>query len=272
MHGENPMSLRSIFCVAIMAALFVVVDYGRAQTTKPTAESKPTESPKVKELKALFEVYDKALKEKSETDLVAKAKPLADLYPEVEKPLQAEIVERHTKGLKVSKARDSKLAILEQMVRTGGKAFGTIAAETESELAKDDVKYLCGVLKALGQTKDEKQIPLFMKFLLYKDDEAVAQSVKSLANFKASKTETKKEIFEGIMKLYSPLESASSPSSGGAGKPANNRGSDTAIRRLGVLREPINATLTSLSGKGGLADANLWDRWYRKEGKKAAKW
>lgn len=248
--GRNLSILGAIFCLGVLAAPMSGQD------------SKPAEDPKKKALAEAMIGLDKAVKEKSDLDILQFSKLVSDQYPNGDKAQQDLAVDKLGKALKAAKSPEAHGGIVDSIAKTGGKAASILVAELDSEIGKKNLPVYCAALKGLGLLKDEKSIPILVKALKHKDDDAIAAAATALGNFRDSKVDQKKTLFEEILKVYSPIESA-----------AQKSGATTTAKQKHEKLAPVfEAALGALTQKQGPKNAFEWDQWYRKEGKKAETW
>jgi hypothetical protein len=252
---------RSFFVVGAVALLCAAQAFA-FQTPEKPAGAQDTDPAKMKPLSEAVEGLDKALKEKSEVDVLHFAKLVGDHYAVGDKALQDTAVDRLGRALK-SKNVEIKTTVIEALGKSGGKASAVLVSEIEGETAKNNSTYACKVVQGIGQLKEEKSIPVLLKLLHNKNDDVVAQAVLAFINYRDLKLEARKNVFKELMKNYAPLESA-----------AQKSGAKTTDKqRYAKLSPSYENTLRALSNKQDVkGGAEEWDKWFRKEGEKATAW
>lgn len=248
--------------------LVVILVLGVAMPAPIWAQTPPekpaTSQPDPGKMKPLREAIDglvKAVKEKSDVDLNHFGKEVGDKYLLGDKAMQDEAVDGLGKALK-AKNVDVRTVVVESLSKTGGKASTLLIAELDAEAAKKSSTYMCKVISAIGTLKEEKSIPVLLKLLHHKDNDVIKQTVLAFNNYRDTKLEQRKQLFEDLMKIYAPIESAGTRS--GAKTTDETRYRD--------LRSSFESTLTAITNKSGVEKAFNWDQWYKKEGKDAKAW
>lgn len=244
---------------ALTAWAFIFAFLVAAVTAQTPAKDAGQE--KSKPLREAIDGLDKSVKDKSDVDIIHFVTEIGTKFALGDKAMQDEAVDKLVKQLK-SKSKDVRTNVLEALSKTTARATAGLVADLDSDMAKDNVSYLCKVIAALGALKDEKALPVLSKLMHHKDLDACAQAVAALANYKDAKLDQRKALFEDILKNYGPVESA-----------ATKSGAKTTDKaKFDKLQSPFESTLAAITNKQGLKGTLQWDQWYRKEGKKLEQW
>jgi HEAT repeat protein len=204
---------------------------------------------------------EKAVKEKAKADIKHFVGLLSEKYASAKPEQQKEIL-RLDGVVMNSSDQELKDAALEAAAKTGDpKAAPMILKELDKKTTEDNAAYMMAVVKALGRVKDPKAgQDRLLKLTKHKSIDVVATAVEALGNYKDAPFETKKMIFDEILKLYGSYASAAND--------ARNTTAKSKMARYGPAADETFKLLTNQSLKG-YPD---WSKWWNDTGKKATKW
>jgi HEAT repeat protein len=206
---------------------------------------------------------EKALKEKSKPDIKHFVSALGEKFASAKPPQQKEILRLDgvVLGLPEQELKD---AAVEAVGRTNAEGVPLLIKELDKKTTEENPGYQANVIKAIGRLKDPKAgLDRLLKLLKNKSIDVVATATDALANYKDAPFETKKNIFDEIIKIYSSVHSAANSSSGQRDTTAKNK-----LTRLGPSADETLRNLTGQQVKG----APEWLKWWNDTGKKATKW
>ena len=96
----------------------------------------------------------------------------------------------------------------------------------------------------------------------HKDNDVIAQAVAALGEYAGAPNKVRKDVVEGLLKIYEPAASAVRKSS-----------PKTADKvKFEKLNRPMLSSLKALTGATENTNAGEWGRWWRKTGKKTKDW
>ena len=212
-------------------------------------------------MEALQEAMDdlvSALKEKDYEEARAMIDKIAVKYKGGDKAQREAAVKLLQSCLK-NKKKVVRNAAITSLGQTGGKAVKILMKGAKA--SKKDASLQQRYLAAAGKLRDEKIIPDLIKYMNNKDNNTIKTAIYALGRYNESSTKVRKMIVKALLKQYSSVASAYT-------KP-NPSTSDR--QKYDALFAPFESTLKKLT-KQEMEGFNLWDRWYRKVGKKRKEW
>jgi HEAT repeat protein len=203
---------------------------------------------------------EKAIKEKAKPDIKHFVAQLGDKFAGAKPPQQKEILKLD--GIVLGMAdQELKDAAVEAIAKTNVEGVPILIKELDKKATEENAGFHASVIKAIGRLKDQKSgLDKLLKLLKHKSIDVVATSVDALANYKDAPFETKKNIFDEIIKIYSSIGSA-----------ANSPRDTTAKNKLTRLQPSADETLRNLTGQQ-IKGPTEWLKWWNDTGKKATKW
>lgn len=191
----------------------------------------------------------KNLDKKNPKDLAKIAKALGDVY-------------------KFGKVRTGSKDILyretaDALAKFGAKGAKPLAKAVENKRFKDNVSLRAHMVRALGKTKDVKQIDFLIELTSRsRHDELRAASGEALGNFKHAKVAAQRDIVKEIIKAWGSLDSvANQPVSNNRDNP--DFGPQNARRTLRLAEGKWVSTLQKLTGLSQTKFRD-WQRWQNK--------
>ncbi len=247
----------STACI-LLAALTGFVsaqDEGEGKTPPVTEET-------IAEFQEVLDGLAKAFKEKSDVDILYYTKEGVKKIAGAAPKQKGKFVGLVAKGLK-SKNDEVRSQMITALGASGQpKASKILLKEAKSKRAKNSITYMCECLGALGRLADPKSLKDLSKFLNNKENRVIAAAINAMADYRNAPLKTRKDIVDILLKRYA---SVASPMT----RP-NPKTSDK--QKFEALADSFESTLKILTKKTDLKGFDKWDRWYRKEGKKAKTW
>lgn len=249
--------LLAVFSFAVVAPS----SFASFQDEKKKDEKKAPPEPTEESMAALKEAMDNltsALKDKDDESAKSSIDKIATKYEGGDKSLKGKAVALLKKCLK-SKNKDVRNAAISGLSNTGGHAVKILMKGASS--SKKDASLQQRYLNAAGKLRDEKVISEIAKYLNHPDNNTVKTAIYSLGYYNESSTKVRKEIVKSLLKTYSSVASAyNKPSPATADK-----------QKYEALFNPYESVLKKLT-KQEMQGALVWNRWFRKDGKKRKEW
>ncbi len=255
------MKVSPILICTVLLSVFLVSLPAPVHAQKKKGEDKQEEQITEESMEALQEAMDdlaSALKEKDYEEAQAMIDKIAVKYKGGNKAQREAAVKLLQSCLK-NKKKAVRNAAITSLGHTGGKAVKILMKGAKT--SKKDPSLQQRYLAAAGKLRDEKIIPDLIKYMNNKDNNTIKVAIYALGRFNESSTKVRKMIVKALLKRYSSVASAYT-------KP-NPSTSDK--QRYDALFAPFESTLKKLT-KQEMEGFNLWDRWYRKTGKKRKEW
>lgn len=206
---------------------------------------------------------EKAIKEKAKADIKHFVSALGDKFAAAKPPQQKDILRLDGVVLALPE-QELRDAAVEAIGKTNADGVPLLLKELDKKATEENAGYQALVIKSLGKLKDPKAgLERLTKLLRNKSIAVVATATEALSNYKDAPFETKKNVFDDIMKIYLSVHSAANAS--------NAQRDTTAKNKLSTLQAPADETLKALTGQQ-LKGAPDWQKWWNETGKKAAKW
>ncbi len=240
-----------VMTMAVVPVAFAGCQEKKKKPQEPTEES----------IAALQEAIDDligALKDKDVEECKASIDKISVKYDGGTTKLKSVAVAQIKKCLK-NKDRSVRNAAISGLGQTGGDAIKILMKGAKA--AKKEVTLQQRYLNSAGKLREEKTIPEFLKYLNNKDNNIIKTAIYALGNYNESSTKIRKEIVKSLLKRYASVASA-------ANKPTPKT---TDKARYEALYNPFESTLKKLT-KQELKGANIWNKWFRKDGKKRKEW
>ena len=247
----------AIACIltALLAGLLPAQNQGDGKTPPVTEET-------IAEFQEVLDGLAKAVKEKSDVDVLYYSKEGVKKISGADAKQKGKFVVLVAKGLK-SKNDEVRSNAIATLGASGYlKASKFLLKEAKSKRAKNSITYMCECIAALGKLADPKSLKDLSKFLNNKENRVIAAAINAMSDYRNASFKTRKNIVDILLKHYA---SVASPMT----RP-NPKTSDK--QKFEALADSFESTLKILTKKTDLKGFDKWDRWYRKEGKKAKRW
>jgi len=244
----------------LLSALFFVPSRA-VQDAAPIVDERP-------EVKALFEtlaahtkakgvedeqaigVLDKLIQEfpnSGPKDRVAIVKQFADCF-DLKRPKEV------TEGVPDDRIFMASAVALGTMGPESVKPLGALIGDKKH---RHNMRLQTQLALSLGKTKSAEGVKTLLGLLKHKDPPMQAAGAEALANYFEAPQETRKEIFEELLRTMMDQKT----------KKDTNTTDPEALERWNIISGPIIASLQKISGQGE-TDPDLWLRWWNDNKKK----
>ncbi|MFT7618080.1 MAG: HEAT repeat protein [Planctomycetota bacterium] len=250
-------------CILLLSifAFAIVAPSSHAGCQDPKKQDEPKKEPTEESKAALQEAIDglaEALKDKEESTIKEMIDKITTKYEGGDASLQGKAVSALKKCLK-NKVKSIRNAAIVGLSNTGGSAIKILLKGAKT--AKKDAGLQQRYINAAGKLRDEKAIGDITKYLNNKNNNTIKSAIYALGYYNESSTKVRKDIVKSLLKVYASVASAFS-------KP-NPDTSDK--EKYEALFNPFESTLKKLT-KQEMQGADVWNRWFRKDGKKRKEW
>lgn len=173
---------------------------------------------------------------------------------------------------KLGKVRTDSKDILyreaaDALAKFGDDGAKPLAKAAENKRFKDNVSLRAHIVKALGKTKDVKQIDYLLELTSRsRHDELRAASGEALGNFKHAKVAEQRDIVKEIIKAWGSLDSLATQAVSNDPNGPQDFGPQNARRTLRLAESKWVATLQKLTGVSQ-SKFQDWQRWQNKNKK-----
>ncbi len=251
-------------CVLLLAPTAVPARAARAplsQDPKPAENKEPDKRPEVADLLAKLKTMIDDRKGEKDIDAIGVIDQLVPQFPKSGPKDRVAIVTALSKCFEVRRLVKEGDPPNNKLYMASAVALSTMAPESTKELLKwigqkdlkKDQALQTRLVDSLGKTKDKEALKPLQDLLNSKDDWMVAAAANALSNFGEVDLETRKTVFETVLKY---LMSA-------RGQTDGNPNDTVARQRYDVIAAPMITALQKLS-KHDERDPAKWQTWWNK--------
>ncbi|MCA9321222.1 MAG: hypothetical protein KDB53_10835 [Planctomycetes bacterium] len=248
----------------LLVALFLSFSLVWAQEPEKKEDPPVDPSPTEETIAALQKVVDgleQATKDKSDVDILFYTKQVVETFKGGEEKQQNDLIGVLTKNLK-SRNEEVRNATLQALSMTDDRALRPLLKELNGREAKDDMTYLSDCIAAVGRLHSEKAVKDLSKLLNHKENRVIAVTIVAFGDYGKADLGVRKNIVDTLLKRYGSVTS-----------PMNKSNPSTSEKeRFEALADSFESTLRRLTRQADIKTFDLWDKWYRKDGKKAKEW